>query len=413
MIVFITVAALLTIGATAIVTLGLWRVPRALRASSDDLNAAVYRDQLAELDAALAEGAIATDHHGHAREEIRGRLAQDLAEATTASGPVTSRMTKWTTGAIAVAMPLAAALLYLALGNPAALSPQAAPLAAGGDNAHGLQSQQIARMVERLAARLQENPDDLDGWVMLARSYSALGRFEESSQAYGQAITLSPDNPNLLADAADVLAMAQGRRFDGEPDRLIAWALQKDPNHVKSLALAGTAAFNRKDYTRAIAYWSRIRAQAPEGSDMAASMDASIAQARQLGGVMPVAAKAGPAAAGTNASISGTVKIAPALASRIAAGDTLFIYARAPQGSRMPVAIVRRPVGAWPAEFRLDDSSAMASAARISGLKQVVLEARVSKAGSATAAPGDLRGTLGPIDVGRQGVVIEIASVVE
>ena len=122
---------------------------------------------------------------------------------------------------------------------------------------------------------------------------------------------------------------------------------------------------------------------------------------------MPVMQQAAAAA------ISGTVRIAPALASRVAPGDTLFIYARAPQGSRMPVAIVKRAAGAWPAEFRLDDSSAMSPVARLSGLSQVMLEARVSKTGSATAMPGDLHGTVGPVDVGREGVVLEIGSVVE
>jgi len=408
MIAFIGLAALVTIAATAVVTLGLWRVPRALRASADDLNAAVYRDQLAELDAALAEGGISTDHHGHAKEAIRGRLAQDLSGSTANVVAVGSSKTKWISGGIALAVPIVAGVLYATLGNPGALLAQPAPNVAAGDSAHGLDSPQIVAMVERLAARLADNPDDLDGWTMLGRSYSALGRFEEASRAYAQAITISPDNPALLADAADVLAMAQGRRFDGEPDRLIAWALAKDPKHVKALALAGTAAFNRKDYNHAIAYWARIREQAAPDSDMAASMDASIAQARQLaGGTMPVMQQAAAAA------ITGTVRIAPALASRVAPGDTLFIYARAPQGSRMPVAIVKRAAGAWPAEFRLDDSNAMSPVARLSGLSQVMLEARVSKTGSATAMPGDLRGTVGPVDVGREGVMLEIGSVVE
>ncbi|HET7404292.1 MAG TPA: tetratricopeptide repeat protein, partial [Usitatibacter sp.] len=358
---------------------------------------------------ALAEGGISADHHGHARDAIRGRLAQDLAGSTEVAVASRSRRTRWISGGIALAVPVAAGLLYATLGNPEALLAQTAPkVAAAGDGAHGLDSPQIVAMVERLAARLADNPDDLDGWTMLGRSYSALGRFEEASRAYAQAITLSPDNPALLADAADVLAMAQGRRFDGEPDRLIAWALAKDPKHVKALALAGTAAFNRKDYNRAVEYWARIREQAPAGSDMAASMDASIAQARQLaGGTVPVMQQA------PSAAISGTVRLAPALAGRVAPGDTLFIYARAPQGSRMPVAIVKRAAGPWPAEFRLDDSNAMSPAARLSGLNQVMLEARVSKAGSATAMPGDLRGTLGPVDVGREGVVLEIGSVVE
>ncbi|MGE5097104.1 MAG: c-type cytochrome biogenesis protein CcmI [Betaproteobacteria bacterium] len=408
MIAFAVIAAAMSLAAGAAIAFALLRAPARARATSDEINAAVYRDQLAELDAALAEGTLSAAHHAQARQAIRQRLAQDLAGAAAKAPRVATASTRRTALALAAMLPLCGALLYGLLGNPDALdaAKRAAPSQQG---AHALQGQQMAAMIERLAARLRENPGDLNGWVMLARSYSAIGRFDEASRAYGQAAKIAPRDAPLLADYADVLAMAQGRRFDGEPDRLVARALAVDPRHAKSLALAGTSAYNRRDFKAAIGHWTLLREQLPDGSQMAGTIDASLVQARQqLAGNGPAKAPA-PEARGF---VAGMVKLDAKLASRVAPGDTLFVYARPPQGSRMPVAILKRPVGAWPATFRLDDSSAM-TGARLSGLRQVVLEARISKSGTAAAAAGDLRATSGPVDVGREDVVLEIDSVAQ
>lgn len=414
---FVIVAALLTVATLVLVSRPLLRSPRAARTSADELNAAIYRDQLAELDAQLAEGALDAAHHARAREAIRHRLTQELHPA---AGPPRNAFAQ-RSAAIVVAIGIAAgaAGLYPLIGTPTALGPTASPAAVSGkDGAHGLQNAQIAGMVERLAARLRDNPEDLNGWVMLARSYSALGRFDDAGRAYGEGAKRAPGDAVLLADYADTLAMAQGRSFDGEPDRLIARALEIDRGHVKALALAGSSAFARKDFARAIGFWSRIREQVPADSQMARSIEASIAEARQLAGA-PRQAKAiavtssPPPAAAQPARVSGTVTLAPALAARAKDGDMLLIFARTTAGSRMPVAILRAPVGRWPVAFTLDDSSAMSLANRLSTHAEIVLEARISRSGSAAAAPGDLHGTLAPVKVGASGVVIEIASVVE
>ncbi|HET9580249.1 MAG TPA: c-type cytochrome biogenesis protein CcmI [Usitatibacter sp.] len=410
MIAFAAIAAAMSLAAGAAIAFALLRAPNRARATSDEINAAVYRDQLAELDAALAEGTLSAAHHAQARQAIRQRLAQDLAGAAARAPRVATASTRRTAVALAAMLPLCGALLYGLLGNPAALdaAKRAAPSQQG---AHALQGQQMAAMIERLAARLRENPGDLNGWVMLARSYSAIGRFDEASRAYAQAARIAPRDAPLLADYADVLAMAQGRRFDGEPDRLVARALAVDPRHAKSLALAGTSAYNRRDFKAAIDHWTQLREQLPDGSQMAGTIDASLVQARQqlAGNGTPAKAAAAPAVRGF---VAGMVKLDAKLASRVAPGDTLFVYARPPQGSRMPVAILKRPVGAWPAAFRLDDSSAM-TGTRLSGLRQVVLEARISRSGTAAAAAGDLRATSGPVDVGREDVVLEIDSVAQ
>lgn len=383
---------------TSLVVIGLLRGLRApgaaARASTDELNAAVYRDQLAEMDAAFAQGAIDAAHHAAQRDAIRRRMAEDLAPPRPASNAAPGRA-----GAIAlgIAIPLAAALVYAWIGNPAALAPAPKPEAAAGGASHSLQGAQVAAMVERLAARLKQNPDDAEGWNMLARSYGALGRFPDAAKAYEQAVRRSRPDAQLLADYADVLAMAQGRRFDGEPDRLVAAALAADPRLVKALALAGSSAFARKDYPAAIGHWERILEQAPPDSAMARSLQASVAQARSLvGGGAPA--------------VSGTVKLAPALAARASPQDTVFVYARA-EGSRMPVAILRKRVADLPLEFRLDDTLSMSPQARLSAQREVLVGARVSKTGEAVTRPGDFEASVGPVRVGAERVSLEIATV--
>lgn len=181
--------------------------------------------------------------------------------------------------ALGVAFPICAAGLYALVGTPAAFSPKAPAAVAP----HAIGPEQIQAMVARLAARLRENPEDADGWMMLGRSYAMLGRFQDSAHAFERAIERRPADANLLADAADVIAMTQGKRLQGRPEALIARALATDPNHVKALALSGTAAFEKGDYPGAAAQWRRILELVPPDSDAARSARGSIADAERRG----------------------------------------------------------------------------------------------------------------------------------
>jgi cytochrome c-type biogenesis protein CcmH len=401
---FVALAAALTLLTAAGVAVGLLRAPRAQAPASDDVNAAVYRDQMAELDTALREGMLAPEAHARARDAIRTRLARELSTAASVGAFPAGG---WMPIASVLFVCAAAPVLYAMLGNPAALSVPPAAAAVARDAGHALQGTPMAERVERLARRLEKNAEDVEGWIMLARSYSATGRFDAAAAAFAEASQRAPSDANILADRADVLAMAAGRRFDGEPDAIIARTLKIDPAHRKALALAGTSAFARRDYAAAAMHWTRLREQLPADSEAATRVDASIAQARALAGgaTAPAAAK--------DAAITGTVSLAPALARRVAAGDTLFIYARATQGPRIPVAVIRRPVGAWPVSFRLDDRHALSASSRLSTMADVMLEARISRNGAALPAAGDLRAIKGPVPVGAQGVALSIDGVVE
>jgi cytochrome c-type biogenesis protein CcmH len=248
---------------------------------------------------------------------------------------------------------------------------------------------------------------------MLARSYAVLQRFPEASKAFARARELAPENPQLMADHADVLAMLQGQRVAGEPAQLAQRALTIDPDNLKALALAGSAAFEDKDYTGALKHWTRASRLAEPGSPFAQGLAGSIAQARAAGGQEPAGASApalaqapapaapaapAPAAAPGTARLTGVVQLAGALAAQAAPGDTVFVFARAADGPRMPLAILKMRVSDLPLNFTLDDSTAMSPQMKLSNFPRVIVGARISRSGDAMPRTGDLVGQVGPVD---------------
>lgn len=401
---FLIISALLVVAALLFVVVPLLRSRPAGRVSRSVLNIAVYRDQMRELDADVGAGTLSTEQHEKAKKELEARMLEDVGTGDAAANqPKPERATAI---AVGLALPLCAVALYLVVGNPQALAPELA----GSGLAHDVTPQQIEEMVQRLASRLQSNPDNAEGWVMLARSYSALGRFEQAAAAYANAAKRLPEDAQLLADYADVLGMAQGRRLEGEPEQLIARALRIEPNNIKALALAGSVAFEKKNYAKAVEYWQRTVGLLPQDSEMANSVNASIAEARTLGkgGVVEQSRRAD--AAPGKGSVSGVIKLAPELAAKAAPTDTVFIFARAAAGPRAPLAILRKQVRELPVTFTLDDSMAMAQGMNVSSFPQVVVGARISKSANATSQPGDLEGFSKPIPNDAAGVTVVINS---
>jgi cytochrome c-type biogenesis protein CcmH len=339
---------------------------------------------------------------------------------------------------IAVVLPIVAAGLYVLLGTPAALSPEFAQQKAqrAGEEAHKITPDQLDQLLARLATRLEQEPDNAEGWSVLARSYSARGKPQEAVKAYERATTLLPTDAQLLADYADTLGVVQGRSLAGKPMQLIERALAIDPTQWKALALAGTAAFNAKDYKQAVGYWERAKASVPPTSPFAQSIEGSIAEARELGklgpapvvaaaapktppiaadaakpratGTPPAAAAAPAAAAGSGATVAGTVTLAPALAKSAQPDDTVFIFARAAQGPRIPLALIRKQVRDLPLTFTLDDSQAMSPEMKLSNFAEVVVGARISRTGNATPQSGDLETISPPIKLGTKGLALLI-----
>jgi cytochrome c-type biogenesis protein CcmH len=377
--------------------------------SADKVNINIYRDQLRELDEDLSAGTIDQARHAEARAELERRLLEDTTGESDPVKAAAPRSGKLTAVILAALIPLAATGLYLSVGSLEGLAPEQARAA----GAHDITPQQVEELVAKLAARLKESPENGEGWVMLARSYAALERYPESASAYAEAAKRIPGDAQLLADYADVLAVSQGRRLAGDPEKLVQRALAIDPNNAKALALAGTAAFDRQQYAMAVKYWQKLAASLPADSEMAGAVQSSIAEAQSLaGGTKPGVAPKEPATknatAAATAQVSGSVTISAALKARVAADDTVFIFARAANGPPVPLAVLRKRVADLPMKFVLDDSMAMAPGMNLSGFDTVIVGARISKSGKPARQPGDFEGLSKPVKVGSSGLDIVI-----
>ena len=399
--IFLSAAALLLL-----VVLGLLLRPLLRRnapstiASRQALNTAIYRDQLTELERDRAAGSLSEVDYEQAREELQRRLLADASESDllpSSSGPA------WRSAlALVLALPIAAAALYAWLGTPAALQPiQEQPQAD-----HPVTQAQIEQMVAALAARLKQHPEDIKGWIMLARSYKALGRYDDAARAFAHIGDAMDSDPELLSEYADLLAVRAGGKLDGKPMELVNKALALDPNNTMALALAGTAAFGKKNYAEAVKYWERLQKILPPDSDDAKSIAAAVAEARTKEGGHS-ATKTAPADAAKGA-VSGRVTLAPALGGKIQPGDTLFVFARAVDGARMPLAVERVHAGDLPLSFTLDDSLALNPELKISSAKEVKVEALISKSGNAKPQKGDLIGESAVVKPGAKGVQVVI-----
>jgi len=273
---------LLLAGALLFVLPPLWRAPTPALPGPSAL--ALHREQLAQLDGELAQGALTAAQHAAAVEELQGRVIEEVGEPDAAAAATPRVHPLAALLVVALVLPVGALALYALLGRPAALEAGRQSAAAAGTAPHAMSREQMEGMVEQLAARLQQSPQDADGWHMLARSYVAVERLPEAAQAYDRAAALAPTNPTVLADYADTLAMVNGRSLEGRPTELVQAALAADPRHAKALSLAGTAAFNRGDFAAAVAFWQRLQAVLPAQSQQAGAVAASIAQAQAAAG---------------------------------------------------------------------------------------------------------------------------------
>lgn len=388
-------------------------------------NLQVLREQLAALDADHAAGVLDAEQYRLARIEVERRA---LEEEQVAEQPAVARRAGKTALAMGLLIPVFVLGLYALLGEPQSLDATVAAAPGQQDASLPELEAMVDRLAKRLESRTKPEEGDLQGWTMLANSYAVMQRYAEASRALGRARELAPDDPQLMADHADMMAMVQGQSMKGEPQQLVMRALQLDPKNLKALAMAGSWAFEQRDFAAAVDYWGRAKELAPPGSDFANGLENSLQQARAAaaqGGQTAVAAASGAAkapaqeppkapvqAAAAAGQISGEVRVSDALAKRVRPTDTLFVFARATQGPRMPLAIVRRQAGDLPFAFTLDDSSAMAPQFRLSGFEQVLVGARISSSGEATPRSGDLMGEISPVATGSSKLVLVIDKVI-
>ena len=327
-------------------------------------NAAIYREQLDELAGDLQRGALTQEEFERASLEVERRIVAEHGGGAPAQA--SHRPAIATALAVGLLLPLAVVVGYLQLGDRRALI---------AESVQQSDPKQLSSLAELLSAHLKQNPQDAEGWTLLARAQSSLGRYEPANQAYARALQLNPENRELLMEV------------------------------VKTLALAGRAAFESRDYTSAIGYWEQILPFAPPESEFARTVSESIAEARQLGGSAPAANAAN--------TLRGTVSLDPKLRDRVSPGDTVFVLARPAEGARMPLAVVRTTVGKLPFSFTLDDSMAMAAGTTISSHAKVVVVARVSKSGNAMPQKGDIEGISVPVAPGASGVKVALSRLID
>jgi len=256
---------------------------------SDDLRAAnvlIYQDQLKEMEADLKNGLVGEDQYQQDKEELERRLLEDIKTPGLESSSSSRNTRKFAYG-VGMAIPVCVVALYFVIGNPKGLSPSLAtaeiaspPTQQGGP----MSNQQISANVEKLAKRLEQNPNDAQGWLMLARSYTLMERFADAASAYEHATALNANDAGIWADYAEASAMANGQRLGGKPTEAINRALQIDPKNQKALDLAGSAAYQAGDYKKAIDYWQKLLAQLPAGSEELKAITDQIAKAKQLAG---------------------------------------------------------------------------------------------------------------------------------
>ena len=271
MILFWVIAAVLIIIALAFILPPLWQSSANALANANEgrneANVSVYRDQLSELDADVRNGIVDREQFEKDREEIERRLLEDVSTNRSANPRAATGEQRGVAYALAVALPLVAIIFYLKVGNPQAISPSlAAAPAAAGKSADEISQERIEANVAALAKRLETNPSDSQGWIMLARSYYSMQKYAEASNAFAKATDLVPNDADLWADYALALAMVNGRQLQGKPKELLDKALSVDPENLKALELSGSAAFQAKDYKRAIEYWQRALRNIPPDS---------------------------------------------------------------------------------------------------------------------------------------------------
>lgn len=428
---FWIVAGIFIVGALLFVLPTLWsKKDRDAGVERDATNIDVYRDQLAELDSDLRSDILTREQYEQSKRELQQRMLQDIPkDGNTTTTVMGGRHNVATMTVTALALPVIAVSLYLAIGNTKALLPQSAvehPSMSGGQEQGG--HPDFSSVMENLIAKLEDNPDNVEGWLMLGRTYAMMQRFNEAKEAYEKALALTPEDAAIITDYADIVAMTNNGSLVGKPTELIKKALSLDPNNPKALALAGTAEFEQKRYKEAANYWEKLAALIPPSeAELVQSVNDSIAEAKSLAAgkgslvarapdqpstkTSPPANKQGStssAGGATSGTLSGKVTLSPALVSKASPGDSLYIFARAKVGPKAPLATLRLQVKDLPATFSLNDSMARSGVQLSTFPAEVVVGARVSKSGSPMPQSGDLQGFSQGVMIGASGISVVI-----
>lgn len=384
----------------------------------DAANLGILRDQSSEMEVDLQNGLLTQDAYEQGKRELQGRLIDEVKVTEQPAIKPPRNPAKTLAMAMLLLLPLFTVALYYQVGTPKALLPGATTNAV--DNSSLITTDEGLKDLED---ELESNPENAQGWFRLANSYIAMKRYSEASKAYEQLVKQVPDEAQLWANYADIYAMANGKSLQHEQvKKFLNQALDIDPDNITALALSGSAAMQGNDYVTAITQWQKMVGLLQPGSPEEQQFSGSIQEARKLlaaepGGEeklakLPAAGAAVEPAIGAGAEvITGTVTLSPQLTAYATPDDIVFVLARAAQGPKMPLAVLKKQVKDFPLQFSLDDSMAMQPQLKLSGFDQVVVVARVSKSGSPMAQTGDLEGLTKAVKPGVKGLNVTIDSV--
>jgi len=389
---------ILVVIAFAIIFPPLWRKRSSSQDSESELarqNIIIARQKMAELKQQLEADVIDQQQFDAQLLELEAALKDDLELSRKNTG--TEKQGRWIIAVIAIVLPVVLVSLYRVLGNPDALQQAAQQTTEGTKKQIG----SVADMANRLVEHLKNKPDDIQGWIMLGKSYKYMKQYAKAVQAFEKANVLSTDQPEVMLLYADTLVMLDNGHFSEKARTLIFKALEFTPNDVTGLWLAGLAMAEQGNFAEAMQYFKKVEAQVPEGSDSKKEIQALIARLELHNHTLSKQTKDSVA----KATIQVRVSLAPALQNQAAANDTVFIYARALSGSQMPLAIVRKQVKDLPLLVTLNDAQAMMPMMKLSKFRQVSLIARISRSGNAMTQPGDLVGNVDKVDVGGQKII--------
>ncbi len=366
--------------------------PKVEATSRRQMNAAIYREELEKLEVERTVGSINSADYEIAHAEMRQRLFQDTSEEDDRSVMGSSKITVI---GLCVFITVLSAGFYFSLGDATRIAEK--------NTEQPMTQEGVEKMVTEFAAKMEKDPTNLQGWVMLARSYRILGRNEEAAKAYERAGNFIDSDPQLLADYADILASNANGNFSGKPQKLINQALKLDPNNLMALWLSGTASYTAGNYKAAVQTWEKLAQQLPPGTEDVRSIEASIADARTKGGLSAQASI-------NTKGISGKIEISTDLKSKVKSGDIVMVIARKP-GERMPVAVLKTSVSEFPMNFSLTDALAMNPSAPLSQLSEASIEVRISKTGMAKPEVGDLISAVQIVKVGANNIRLVIDQV--
>ena len=387
--VFLLLVGVLIVIAFLFILPPLWRKQSDLNVDLDQRNVKIAQHRLAELKENLRSGGLNQTQYDEQLADLEQALSDDLDIQSKVN--LVPKQSHWIIYVLVIVMPFLAGTLYWSLGNFQAVS-HSAEMAIDPDV---IKVAQINKMVNGLAEKLKNNPDDAQGWLMLGRSYNVLEQHALALDAFANAYRQLGDQTEILLLYADALGYVNDRNLTGKPSELISKALALEPENMKALWLAGMAKAQQGDADTAMKLWKKLEALLPPGSEYQQEIQSLLAQLKSE--TATVATQPETVATTSSVSITVQVSLAPELIESAAATDTVFVYAQALSGPKMPLAIARKQVSDLPITVSLNDTMAMMPTMKLSNFSEVKLLARVSKSGNAMAQAGDLIGSINQV----------------